>query len=102
MPELTVISWRAIPAQVVARQGRTAAKVQLAERFQEAIDLAASRAGLIGTDDYLQEWRRDTRPCGDDLEAEARAEAGRLEARFTADVLDRYVRAGGLEPGGGV
>ena len=51
MPELTVIFWRAIPAQVTAGKGRGAARVQLSDRFQEAIDAAAMRAGLIGTDD---------------------------------------------------
>ncbi len=63
MPELTVISWRAIPAQVTAGKGRGAARVQLSDRFQEAIDAAAMRAGLIGTDTYLEQWRREGRPC---------------------------------------
>jgi hypothetical protein len=70
VPELTVISWRAIPAQVTAGKGRAAARAQLSDRFQEAIDAAAMRAGLIGTDTYLEEWRREARPCGDDLAAE--------------------------------
>ena len=95
--ELTVISWRDIPAQVVAKAGRGhAARAQLADRFQEAIDEAALRAGLFGTDEYLGEWRRDTRACGDDLDAEARAEAERLDAAYPADVLDAMARAGGL------
>jgi hypothetical protein len=96
MAELTVISWRDIPAQVVARAGRTTAKAILSDRFQEAIDMAATRVGLIDSSDYLAEWRRNTRPCGEDLEAEASAERARLEAQFTADKLERMVRAGGL------
>jgi hypothetical protein len=106
--ELTVIAWRDIPAQVVARRGRERASVQLGERFQEAIDLAATRVGLIGTDEYLSEWRRDTRPCGEDLEAEAAAEAARIEARFDDDRLMALARAGGeaelapMEPPDGV
>ena len=103
--ELTIISWRDIPAQVVAKAGRRqTARVQLPERFQEAIDEAALRAGLFGTDEYLAEWRRETRPCGDDLEVEARAEADRLEAAHPPEALDVLARAGGLreaaEPGG--
>jgi hypothetical protein len=97
--ELTVIRWRDIPAQVVARDGRRRASVQLADRFQEAIDLAASHAGMIGTDEYLGEWRRDPRPCGDDLDAEARAEAERLEAAFDQDALLALVRADGRSGG---
>ena len=99
MATLTVILWRDIPAQVVARAGRQTAKVQLPGRFQETIDAAAMRAGLIGTDAYLGEWRQETRPCGDDLQAEANDEAGRLEAGFPDPVLDRLARAGGLQEG---
>ena len=101
MAELTVIWWRDIPAQVVAKRGRTAARVQLTTRFQEAIDMAATRVGLIGTDDYLNEWHRETRPCGDDLDAEAAAEAERLEQMYTDAALDTLVRAGGLADAGG-
>ena len=94
--ELTVIRWREIPAQVIAASGRTKARMQLADRFQEAIDVAATREGLIGTEDYLAEWHRDTRACGDDLEGEARAEAERLDRAFPPDVLDDLAKAGGL------
>ena len=94
--ELTVIRWRDIPAQVIATSGRTKARRRLADRFQEAIDAAATKEGLIGTDDYLAEWRQDTRACGDDLEAEAKAEAERLDRAFPSDVLDGLARAGGL------
>jgi len=66
--ELTVIWWRDIPAQVTAKEGRTRAARELEPRFQEAIDAAAMRAGLIGTDAYLEEWRREPRSCGDDLD----------------------------------
>jgi hypothetical protein len=98
--ELTVIRWRDIPVQVVVQgSGRARARAQLSDRFQEAVDEAALRAGLFGTDDYLDEWRRDTRPCGDDLEAEARAEAARLESAYDADRLAALTRAGGAESG---
>jgi Virulence factor len=99
--ELTVIWWRDIPAQVVARSGRTAARMQLTARFQEAIDMAATRVGLVGTDEYLEEWHRETRPCGDDLDAEAAAEAERLERAYADDTLDALVRSGGIVSGGG-
>ena len=95
---LTVISWRSIPAQVVAKEGRTTVRVQLPDRFQEAIDGAALQAGLIGTDDYLGEWRRTSRACGPDLDQEAHAEADRLDEAFTPTVLDQYVRTGGVAP----
>ncbi len=97
MPELTVISWRSIPAQVTAGKGRGAARVQLSDRFQEAIDAAAMKAGLIGTDAYLEQWRRDSRPCGDDLAAVVAAEADRIEQDYDDERRARLVRASGEE-----
>jgi len=99
LPELTVIWWRDIPAQVTAGTGRGATRRQLTDRFQEAIDAAAMRAGLIGSDTYLEEWRRESRACGDDLDAEVTEEAAWLEAAYTDEVLDRLVRASGRENG---
>ena len=96
---LAVIWWRDIPAQVVAREGRRTHKVVLDARFQEAIDRAAVRAGLTATDAYLEEWRREARQCGDDLETEVTEEAAWLEAAYTDDVLERLVRASGRETG---
>ena len=94
--ELTVIWWRDIPAQVVAKAGRQTAKAPLSDRFQEAIDVAAMRAGLIGTDEYLSEWRRESTPCGDDLQAEVSAAAARLEAEYDDDALAELSRSGGV------
>ncbi len=99
MPELTVIWWRDIPAQVTAGKGRGAVRAQLADRFQEAIDAAAMRAGLFGTDAYLGEWRRESRACGDDLEAEVAEEVAWLDAAFPDDALARLVSTNGKETG---
>ncbi|MGB7805375.1 MAG: virulence factor [Actinomycetota bacterium] len=101
MADLTVIWWRDIPVQVVAKQGRTSAKVALSPRFQEAIDMAATRVGLIGTDEYLNEWRRVTRECGDDLDAEASKEAHALEQAYGDSRLESLVRSGGTDEGEG-
>jgi Virulence factor len=95
LPELTVIYWRDIPAQVTATDGSAAVRVALPDRFQEAIDEAAMTTGLVGSDDYLAEWRRETRECGPDLAREVDAEAGRLESVFTLEELQRVVGYGG-------
>jgi hypothetical protein len=98
MGSLIVISWRDIPAQVIVKRGREAAKVPLSHRFQEAVDRAAMRAGKGSSDAYLADWARSSpRPCGDDLRAEASAEAARLEARFTDEDLERLIRAKGVD-----
>jgi len=98
MGSLIVISWRDIPAQVIAKRGRDAAKVQLSQRFQEAVDRAAMRAGKGSSDAYLADWARSApRPCGDDLKAEAAAEAARLEAKFTDADLEQLIRTKGVD-----
>jgi len=97
--QLIVISWRDIPAQVIVKRGRETAKVQLSQRFQEAIDRAAMRAGKGSSDAYLADWHRAApRAVGDDLHAEAAAEAARLEAKYSDADLERLIRAKGLEP----
>lgn len=98
MAKMIVISWRDIPAQVVVKAGRETAKVQLAQRFQEAVDRAAMRAGKSGSEAYLADWKRsEPRRCGDDLQAEAQAEAARIEARYTDADLLRIIRAHGVD-----
>jgi len=100
MASLTVISWRDIPAQVIVKRGRESAKLQLSARFQEAVDRAAMRAGKGTSDAYLADWKRsDPRPCSDDIQAEAAAEAERIEARFSNADLEALIRAKGLAAG---
>ena len=82
---------------MTAKEGRRTERAQLDDRFQEAIDAAAMRGGVIGTDAYLAEWRRETRECGHDLEAEVAAEAERLNARYTDEDLQELVRSNGEE-----
>ncbi len=94
---LTVIWWRDIPAQVVAKDGREAHKIVLHPRFQVAIDRAAVKAGRKQWDDYLAEWRKVAQPCGTDLESAAAAEAARLEAHYTKEVLKGLVASGGVD-----
>jgi cvfA/B/C family virulence factor len=101
LPELTVISWRDIPAQVTATDGRRSARAALADRFMLAIDEAAMCAGLSGADDYLAEWQRETRECGTDLEREVADEVARLENALTPEMLEQLVAAGGLSAGPG-
>jgi hypothetical protein len=94
---LTVIWWRDIPAQVIAKDGRRAHKVVLHPRFQVAIDRAAVKAGKKAANDYIEEWRKVRRACGDDLEAEAEGEATRLEREYDRHALTRLVATGGVD-----
>ena len=97
MAELTIVYWRDIPAQVIAKKGRREqVKIVLDERFEKAIDRAAMRGGARDTDSYLAEWKK-SKPItiSDDLEAEAKAKAMELEAEFDQPRLDILVASGG-------
>lgn len=88
MPEVTIVYWRDIPAQVIVGKGRRGSKVQLSERFEQAIDRCAMKIGAKDTDSYLAEWRKAT-PYEVDGEPDevAKAEAARLEAEFDKERL---------------
>jgi len=100
MPQVTVVYWRDMPAQVIVKAGRKTAKRQLPERFEQAIDRAAMKSGAAGSDDYLAEWRRgDPVPVeGSDLEALVEAEAARIDAEYDRDALKILIEAGGSAP----
>ena len=102
MERLITIYWRDIPAQVIGRRGRkSAVKKPLDPRFQHAIDRAAMRAGRASSKAYLEDWRRESQPCGPDLEQEVADEVARLETRFPPEVLTRVIRAKGRVEGEG-
>ena len=83
MADVTIVYWRDIPAQVIVGKGRRGAKVQLSERFEQAIDRAAMKVGAAETDAYLAEWRKaPPYEIEGDAQEVARAEAARLEAEF--------------------
>lgn len=84
---------------MIAKAGRKTAKRQLPERFEQAIDRAAMRAGLTGTDAYLEQWRKsEPETCADDLEAAAAEALKELETRFTSDWLRAHTANGGFTP----
>ncbi len=100
MPQVTVVYWRDMPAQVIVKAGRKTAKRQLPERFEQAIDRAAMKSGAASTDDYLAEWRRGEPYAvdGDDLEALVEAEAARIDTEYDRDTLKTLIEAGGKTP----
>lgn len=98
MAQLVVVYWRDIPTQVIVRQGRIRATRELPERFIQAVDRAAMRAGLRDSDSYLAEWRRgEPEAVGDDLEAAAEAALEALVTRYDAARLEALVRGEGRD-----
>ena len=98
MAKLITIYWRDIPSQVIAKQGRKNAKVQLSGRFQVSIDKAAMRAGRQGSGQYLDDWRRVYQECGGDLEKEAWLVAERFEKNYSDERLKQLAKSNGLDP----
>ena len=92
MPDVTIVYWRDIPAQVIVGKGRRGAKKQLAERFEQAIDRAAMKTGAAETDDYLAEWRKAAPYTVDGDPGEiAEAEATRLETEYDTDKIKALI-----------
>lgn len=98
MAKMIIVYWREIPAQVIVQRGRTREKVQLSDRFQEAIDRAAMRAGKGSSDAYIAEWRREASAVksDEDLGQIAVNEAARLEAEYSDERLQAMIRNHGL------
>ena len=92
MPDVTVVFWRDIPAQVIVGKGRRGAKAPLPERFEQAIDRAAMKFGASDTDAYLAEWRKAAPYTveGDPIEI-ATAEAAKLDADYDKDRIKALI-----------
>jgi hypothetical protein len=96
MAEVTVVYWRDIPAQVIVGKGRRGSKVQLSERFEQAIDRCAMKVGARDTDSYLAEWRKaQVAEIEGDPDQIAASEAARLEAEFDTARLKALIDTDG-------
>lgn len=86
MPDVKVLYWRDIPAQVIVGRGRSGAKKPLHERFEQAIDRAAMKGDAKDSDAYLEAWRKgDVYTVEGDPAAIVIAEVARLEAEYDKD-----------------
>ncbi len=92
MPDVTIVYWRDIPAQVIVGKGRRGAKKPLPERFEQAIDRAAMKVGAMDTDAYLAEWRKaDPYTLEGDPADIVEREAARLDAEYTQDRIKELI-----------
>ena len=95
MAEYQITYWQEIPSLVTAREGRrNRHSVELPQRFQAAIDEAAMRAGMIGTDEYLEQWRRSAwQPQEGTPQEVAAAVAAEIEQEFPPTRLREILQA---------
>ena len=92
MPDVTIVYWRDIPAQVIVGKGRRGAKAPLHERFEQAIDRAAMKIGAAGSDAYLAEWRKAAPYKVDGEQGEiALSEAAKIEAEYDRERLKALI-----------
>jgi len=88
MAAVTIVYWRDIPAQVIVGKGRRGAKAALPERFEQAIDRAAMKAGAKDDDAYMAGFRKAApMEVEGDAQEVANAEAARIDAAYDADRL---------------
>jgi hypothetical protein len=98
MIKYQIVYWRDIPAQVKVKVGRSRAGCPLSNRFTAAIDEAAMRAGLTGSEDYLDQWRNSGwQERSGELEDVAKAIAAEIESAYPAERLRLLIRQHGLE-----
>ena len=91
-----IVYWRDIPAQVKVRAGRERSGKALSDRFEKAVDRAAMYAGLINSDDYLNEWRTgDWQDSDADAATVAESVVAELEAAFSDELLRKMARNSG-------
>jgi len=98
--KLTVIKWRDIPTQVMIKKSRREVeKVQLDNRFMEAVDSAATVGDSTDADAYLTDWHNEVTEIEDgDLKELVERKAAVLEAEFTDEILLTYVNNSGYKP----
>ena len=93
-----IIYWRDIPAQVRVRKAAERISLPLSIRFQEAIDSAAVRSGLTGTDAYLEQWRTSPwQPFDGEPQSTGAALVKELEANYNAERLQSLINNNGYE-----
>ena len=84
MATYQVTYWQEIPSQVDAKEeGGKAHKLMLSQRFQELIDIAATKRKLDSSDDYIAQWSKGPKQQrAGSAEQVARAVVDELEAQF--------------------
>lgn len=98
MPTVTIVYWRDIPAQVIVGKGRRGSKVQLSERFEQAIDRVAMKVGAKDQDAYLADWRKvDSGEIEGEPDRIAAEQAARLEAEYDSAKLKSLIDNDGTD-----
>ncbi|WP_417248771.1 virulence factor [Celeribacter sp.] len=98
MPDMTIIYWRDIPAQIRMGRGRRAARAVMPERFEQAIDRVAMRIGATDQDAYIAEWRDVVVSVENEGQEAVEAKIAELDAAYDKARLIALVNNDGREP----
>tara|TARA_A100001015_G_scaffold66786_1_gene73901 strand:- start:3934 stop:4221 length:288 start_codon:yes stop_codon:yes gene_type:complete len=66
MTKLSILYWQDIPTVVEGKDKQGVHKVELSNRFSELVDMVAMRKGLVGTDEYLENWKKRRLPSSEE------------------------------------
>ena len=98
MPNLIVVYWRDIPAQIIVGRGRKASKIQLSERFEQAIDRCAMKIDAKDSDAYMAEWRKseplEIMGSSEDI---AKSHAEKIEKEYDNNTLKVLIENNGWQ-----
>ena len=98
MPNLIVVYWRDIPAQIIVGKGRKASKIQLSERFEQAIDRCAMKIDAKDSDAYLAEWRKsEPVEIMGSSEGIAKSHAEKIEKEYDNNTLKLLIANNGWQ-----
>ena len=92
MPDVTIVYWRDIPAQVIVGRGRRGTKLPLPERFEQAIDRAAMKSGAAQSDEYMAGFRKADPYSVDGSDSDAAANAAaQIDADYDQDRIKALI-----------
>ena len=78
-----ILRWQDIPTQVKVWDDFDEVRLELPPRFMIRVDQVAQKQGLIGTDDYLNQWKwSDTQERKGSVSDVADAVCKELEEQF--------------------
>lgn len=97
MAQLKIVYWRDIPGQVVIRGGGRSTRIRLSSRFMRAIERAAYRLKKTQADAMFEPWHDVQQPFSGDVREQAEMLVRHLEEHYTEELLDKLVRASGVD-----
>jgi hypothetical protein len=95
--KLKIVYWNDIPGQIVVREGRRSTRIRLSPRFMKAIERASYRLKKQNKDAFFDPWHDVDQPFDGDIREQAKILLRQLEEQYSEAVLDKLIRASGID-----